>query len=90
MYGDKVQIRDINGQIEVDSNFNGMYDDRIYVVIDKQEIGESIGRDILDAYPDIDIEDDCHIAYGRIESSVTDEIIEDIYSYVQEYINNNQ
>ena len=35
MYGDKVQIRDINGQIEVDSSFDGMYDDSIYVIIDK-------------------------------------------------------
>lgn len=90
MYGDKVQIRSINGQIEVDSSFDGMYDNGMYVIIDKQEIGESIGRDILDDHPDIDIEDDCHIAIGRIESSVTDEIINDIYSYVEEYVNNNQ
>lgn len=90
MYGDKVQIRDINGQIQVDSSFDGMYDNGLYIIIDKQEIGEAIGRDILDDYPDIDIEDDCHIAIGRIESSVTDEIINDIYSYVEEYIDNNQ
>ena len=30
MYGDKIQIRDINGQIEVDSSFEDIYDDRIY------------------------------------------------------------
>lgn len=90
MYGDKVQIRDINGQIEVDSSFDGMYDDSIYVIIDKQAIGESIGREILDDDPDIDIEDDCHIAIEHIKSSITNEIINDIYSYIQEYINNNQ
>lgn len=90
MYGNKVQIRDINGKIEVDIKFDDMYDDNIYVVIDKQGIGEAIGKDILDAYPDIDIEDDWDIAIGWIKSSVTDEIINDIYSYIQEYINNNQ
>lgn len=90
MYGDRILIRDINGQIEVDSSFEDIYDDTIYTVIDKQELGESIGRELLDNEPDTDYEDNCHIIYEEIDKAIINQIVNDIFSYVFEYINNNQ
>ena len=90
MFGDKIQIRDINGQIEVDTSFEDYYDDRIYTVIDKQVLGETIGAELLDKNPDIDYEDNCHIIYEEINKQVINELKEDIFDYVLEYINNNQ
>ena len=90
MFGDKIQIRDINGQIEVDTSFENHYDDRIYTVIDKQELGETIGRELLDEHPDIDYEDNCDIIYKEINRQIINGLKGDIFDYVLEYINNNQ
>lgn len=90
MFGDKIQIRDINGQIEVDTSFEDHYDDRIYTVIDKQTLGETIGAELLDEDPDIDYEDNCDIIYKEINKQIINELKEDIFDYVLEYINNNQ
>lgn len=90
MFGDKVQIRDINGQIEVDSSFEDIYDDRIYTVIDKQALGESIGKELLTDEPDTDYEDNCNIIYEEIDTAIINKIVDDIFNYVFEYINNNQ
>lgn len=89
MFGDKVQIRDINGQIEVDSSFENYYDDRIYTVLDKQSFGKSIGKELLDDDPDEDYEDNCHLVYEAIDTLIND-IVNDISNYVFEYIDNNQ
>ena len=89
MYGDKVQIRDINGGIEVDSSFENYYDNGIYTVLDKQSFGESIGRKLLDNDPDIDYEDEYHLVYEAIDAFIND-IVNDISNYVFEYIDNNQ
>ena len=94
MYGDKIQIRDINGQIEVDSSFENYYNDRIYTVIDKQALGEYLGRKILDEHEepdfDFDVIDNCHIAYEEIDGEIINDIVNDIFGYIEEYINNNQ
>ena len=58
MFGDKIQIRNLNKELEVNTNFEDCYNDRIYTVIDKQSLGENIARNILDDEPDLDFEDD--------------------------------
>jgi hypothetical protein len=89
MYGDKVQIRDINGQIEVDERLEDVYDNNIYTIIDKQSLGESIGRELLDEDPDKDYMDNCHIIYEEIDKTING-IVNDIFDYVEEYLDNNQ
>ena len=89
MFGDKVQIRDINGQIEVDTSFNIYYNDRIYTILDKEAFGESIGKQLLDEDPDVDYMDNCHIVYEAIDVLIND-IVNDIANYVHEYLDNNQ
>lgn len=89
MYGDFVLIRDINGTTQVDSKFEDIYNDRIYCIIDKESLAETIGREILDDEPDFDIEDNCHIVFEEIDKKIINEIVNDIFDYVHEYINNN-
>lgn len=90
MIGDKIQIRDINGQLEVNSNLEDIYDDRIYTIIDKQDLGEKIGRELLDNEPNTDYMDNCHIIYEEIDKAIINQIVNDIFDYVIEYIENNQ
>ncbi len=90
MYGDKIQIRDINGEIEINNSFEDIYDDSIYTIIDKQALGENIGRKLLAEEPNTDYEDNCHIIYEEIDKAIINEIVNDIFNYVFEYINNNQ
>jgi hypothetical protein len=89
MYGDKVQIRDINGQIEVDERLEDVYDNNIYTIIDKQSLGESIGRELLDEDPEEDYIDNCHLIYEEIDKTING-IVNDIFGYVEEYLDNNQ
>lgn len=93
MYGDFVNIRDMNGQIQVDTKFNEYevcYDDKYYTVIDKQALGEYIGKKLLDDEPNTDYEDNCNIIYEEIDKEIINDIVNDIFDYVFEYINNNQ
>ena len=48
MYGDNILITDINGKIEVESRLDDVYDDRTYIVIDKQVLGEILAKEILE------------------------------------------
>lgn len=89
MYGDKVQIRDINGQIEIDERLEDVYDNSIYTIIDKQSLGESIGQELLDEDPEKDYIDNCHLIYEEIDKTING-IVNDIFGYVEEYLNNNQ
>lgn len=90
MYGDFVLIRDINGTTQVDCKFEDIYDDKFYCIIDKQSLGERIGRNLLDEEPDLDFEDNCHIIYEEIDKQIINDIVNDIFDYVLEYWNNNK
>lgn len=90
MFGDKIQIRDINGQIEVDTSFEDIYDDRVYIVIDKQSLGETIGSELLDEDPEMDYDDNIDLIYKEINKQVINDLKADICICVQEYIENNQ
>lgn len=89
MYGDKVEIRDINGQVEVQTSFEDFYDDSVYTVIDKQRFGEIIGKALLDDDPTEDYMDNCNLIYEYIDNLLS-EVSGDIFGYVLEYIENNQ
>ena len=90
MFGDKALIQDMNGQTAVRTNFDDVYNDRFYIIIDKQSLGESIGRELLDNDPDEDYEDNCQFIYEEIDKQIINDIVDDIFNYVLEYINNNQ
>lgn len=90
MYGDKILIQDINGQKQVDDIFEDVYDDSIYTIIDKESLGQSIGRRILDEEPEFDPEDECNIVFEEIDKEIINDIVQCIYDYVYEYIMNNE
>ena len=90
MHGDSILIKNyVNGDVEVDEIFEDVYNDNIYTVIDKQYLGESIGRELLDDDPDKDYMDNCHIIYEEIDKTING-IVNDIFGYVEEYLYNNQ
>lgn len=90
MHGDSILIKNyVNGDVEVDEIFEDVYNDNIYTVIDKQYLGESIGRELLDDDPDEDYMDNCHIIYEEIDKTING-IVNDIFGYVEEYLYNNQ
>ena len=90
MHGDSILIKNyVNGNVEVDEIFEDVYNDNIYTVIDKQYLGESIGRELLDDDPDKDYMDNCHIIYEEIDKTING-IVNDIFGYVEEYLYNNQ
>lgn len=89
MFGDKIQIRNLNKELEVNTNFEDCYNDTIYTVIDKQSLGENIARNILDDEPDLDFEDNCHIIFEEIDKEIINDIVNDIFNYALEYWNNN-
>lgn len=89
MYGDYVLIKNMNGETEVSERLEDVYDDGVYTIIDKQSLGETIGQTLLDEDPDEDYIDNCHIIYEEIDKTMND-VIDTIFGYVEEYLNNNQ
>lgn len=90
MYGDKVIIQDINGQIQINNSFDDFLDDKFYTIIDKESIAQYIGRKIIDEEKDFDIDKDWNIIWEMIDTLLINDITQNISDYVYEYLNNNK
>lgn len=70
--GDKMEdkfltIRDINGQIEVDTKFDEYYEDYIFVVIDKEDMSTQIANQIMqETDVNFDLEEDYDLVLKRL------------------------
>lgn len=88
--GDKMKdklltIRDINGQIEVDTKIGDYHEDGLFIVIDKIEVANEIASRIFDQVDkDFDTEDDCHVLYEEIDDYVVNDMVNSIYWLVEE------
>lgn len=78
-------IRDINGQIEVDTKIGDYHEDSLFIVIDKVEVANEIASRIYDQVDkDFDTEDDCHILYEEIDDYIINDAVNSIYWLVEE------
>ena len=93
MYGDFVLIKDINGQTQVDEQFDDYLENGYYVIIDIEALGENIGRELMDECKDelIDEYGDINytILYEEIDKRFSNNLINSVYAEIEEYINNN-
>ena len=93
MYGDFVLIKDINGQTQVDEQFDDYLENGYYVIIDIEALGENIGRELIDECEDelFDEYGDINytLIYEEIDKRFSNNLIQSVYAEVEEYIKNN-
>lgn len=91
-YRNEVNIELLNDTWESGGYFDDVWSDNWYTVIDKQILGENIGKELLDKL----IEKDHEYIYnhhrleilGKVEE-VTNQLREEILVFVYEYLDNN-
>lgn len=87
--GDKMEdkfltIRDINGQIEVDTKFDEYYEDYIFVVIDKEDISTQIANQIIqETDVNFDLEEDYDLVFETIDNALINDIVDTMYHLVE-------
>ena len=88
--GDKMEdkfltIRDINGQIEVDTKFDECYEDYIFVVIDKEDMSTQIANQIIqETDVNFDLEEDYDLVFETIDSALINNIADTMYHLIEE------
>ena len=78
-------IRNINGQVEVDTKFGDYHEDNLFIVIDKIDIANEIASRIFDKVDkDFDAEDDCHVLFKEIDDYIVNDMVDNFYWLVEE------
>lgn len=81
--GDKVLITDIDGQVEVNTRLDDVYDDRTYMVIDKESWSKVIAQEIIEETKDnINID----VITMKVTEILDDGLKADLIDYVAYYL----
>lgn len=89
----EVDIKMINDSWESGGYFNNWWEDEWYTVIDKQHLGQTIGKKICETIGKKIILENGGLNYDEIYSIIEDEytntLRNQIYSFVEEYLGEN-
>lgn len=86
-YVNKVEITRIDDGTVLCMPFDGVCDSDFYTVVDKELVAQKIGQSIVD--DGTSIENDYQVVYEMIDEFVTNDLVNDIFKFVEEYVHNN-